>query len=881
MITVGVAQADDWTQFQGNAAHTGYVPGTFDPHVFTELWSVDAPPYSAGPGDRAVAIDRSQVYATMLEGYGFEGPYHVLGLDLRTGQEHWRNSITANSHSGVSAPTVHGKRVYVHHWGHSGSSGSTYPDDYPMLIGLDAIDGDTLFQTTHSGQWSSGSRPTTMGDQVFAAGGYYGGLDAYDGETGANTWFTKVPQQYGWIPAADETHVYVYMGYASASPGPSPGRLYAVHREQGGIDYEVLHPESYHTFYGTLQNVALGELGDAFSLTRSASYDTLLASFDLESRSIRWQLNGDFTGTMAVGNGVIAIPNGNQLTFIEQATGNPLWSWQAGIDVTGNVVLTDNLAFVSAGGSVHAVDLLRRESVWSAPVSGDLALAHGVLVVSNPSGVTAFQVGVLPEFDDPDGDGVDSWRDNCPDVANPDQLDLDGDGIGDACNDDQDVDGDDWADHLDNCMLSANPDQLDVDLDGWGDACDNCPLIENPDQADDNPSNGVGDICEDTDGDGLANLEEVNLYGSNPLNPDTDGDGLSDGEEVNTYNSDPLEVDTDGDGIDDGDEVTLFGTSPTEFDEAWLLSGTLDSRMGGRLDRVAVTGKLLISSARTYAMQIDGEPIQERGVWFEHKGKLMLYQQNLLEMVQIFERELEAAGGEPTEISVSSIHGEGRWDSRIGGLSLKVDARCSASFLQSDVTEPLSRSLKATGVMNSAAGAMARMSEDAASSAASNLAAPDRASHGSAPADAPVNVPVSVWDLEGTATVRTGRTNGSGPISAVLTLNDDRTYSLGTSEDDPHPEMGVWFQDGNRIFLYQQDLLEHVVALEEALAEEFQEPVELVLTQTGNKASIKGRTGVLSLKSDAKFDMFFPRRGLTLPLSVSMKLEGASGRLPR
>ena len=112
---------------------------------------------------------------------------------------------------------------------------------------------------------------------------------------------------------------------------------------------------------------------------------------------------------------------------------------------------------------------------------------------------------------DNDNDGVINSLDNCPDTANADQADTDGDGIGDACDPDDDNDG--INDDTDNCPTIKNPDQKDNDRDGMGDSCDtdddndgisdsadNCPLVANSDQLDTN-GNGIGDACEESDDD--------------------------------------------------------------------------------------------------------------------------------------------------------------------------------------------------------------------------------------------------------------------------------------------------------------------------------------------------------------------------------------------
>jgi len=356
-LTCSTARAS-WDTYQGNPAHTGYVPVTLDPENFSLRWDrTIRSQYALNP----VTAAEGKVFVSEL---GYFDNAGLFVLDAATGETKW--SITYGDIFSVNPPAYGYGNVYV-------QTGNHGDDTY--LRAYNAETGAFVFRSPHTAQWERYGAPTLYDGRAYINGGYYGGMYSFDAINGQRYWFNdQLPQYDQWTPAVDIDYAYAYLGGNDAG-------LYVVDRITGVTAFVIPDPE-FSGGYGMYSAPVLGGEENVLAIQNYR-----LINFDLKTRIISRQIRRAFTGQPTVARGVIYAIDAGALTAWQESNGQFLWGWEEPTEnVTGTILATDSHVFVHTDTRVFAIDIFTHDDVWSYPAVGELALSEEALYIAGQAG---------------------------------------------------------------------------------------------------------------------------------------------------------------------------------------------------------------------------------------------------------------------------------------------------------------------------------------------------------------------------------------------------------------------------------------------------------------------------------------------------------------
>ncbi|MDX1494694.1 MAG: PQQ-binding-like beta-propeller repeat protein [Longimicrobiales bacterium] len=368
-ITVGDVEdwsaVGDWRTHQGDADHSGYVPVFLDVDRFQPSWTVTP---TVGLHLNPVVVEGDDV-AFVTNSLNQS---KIVGvLSSQSGAEKWRVELAASHHA--DPPAIDGGRVFA----------VTRSTSTSRLLAYDAATGAEQFVSFFDGSAMEFLSPVPHEGRIYVPGGATGGLYRFDATTGAQDWHAPLPAYDLWTPVVDQGSAYAYVG------ADAPG-VYTIDAETGAITDTGADP-GHQAFEPRLRTSPVRTQGNRLVVTQEGR----LVVYDLADLSQVWSLVYDgqnrFEYQPAVADGSIFTINRGRLDVRDEVDGALLWSWNPpDLDsLSGPVVVTRNLVFVTSSSALYAIHRGSRELAWSSSKTGSIAFSSdGGLFIVDEDAIT-------------------------------------------------------------------------------------------------------------------------------------------------------------------------------------------------------------------------------------------------------------------------------------------------------------------------------------------------------------------------------------------------------------------------------------------------------------------------------------------------------------
>ncbi len=411
-----IVKPADWATYQGNAAHTGFLDVTLDATKFAKAWTWTLPVAGTyATAINSVATGDGYVFVSKDD---YNGNGYVYALNETDGSVAW----TANLGNVVSEgpPAYANGRVYVTDMT-TGNGGST--------LELDAKSGATLNTYPFYGGGNVLFAPVVANNHLITpfitqdprdpfVVFFVGVITSYalDGSHSSLQAAASGGSRTSQAVATDGTTLYYYStptwekgtdfldvfnasnltAQASISDTYAPPQPPSI---GGGMTDDGYYGAPIIASAQTVLSYSGADYSGAILSSAEPLHARALVSFNRTANTLGWKSTNAYLTTPAVANGVAYVARNTPavLDALDITSGAVLWSWTPPAGDTAfhrNVVVVNNLVFVSTDKHVYAIDLTTHQQVWSYAASGQLAISSN-LVLYIATGATVGDGGLV------------------------------------------------------------------------------------------------------------------------------------------------------------------------------------------------------------------------------------------------------------------------------------------------------------------------------------------------------------------------------------------------------------------------------------------------------------------------------------------------------
>ncbi|MFV1983869.1 MAG: hypothetical protein ACC657_10060 [Thiohalomonadales bacterium] len=366
----------DWETHQANSSHTAYIPLTTHTKDFKKLWEWTLPGSSTSnfPYINPAVTFNGLLY---ISEDGWNSIQKLYAIDELSGEIKWQYDFGAIAK--LNQPAVSNNVVSI----------TTSGDKDTFIWNFNATTGELISKTPFSTQWPHYLSPTIFEGTAYINSGYYGGvISAYSTTDGALGW---VSGSYGdndmFTPAVDTNYIYQYSGTD----------LNVLNRTDGTLLFTILDPDPANIGYSHIGATVIGSMNNIISFSGDNSsgtafsnaqgyYPRPLINFDLATKTVKWKSANSYLTHPATSKGKVYVATDSplQLEVLDENDGSILWTWVSqNADITSynrNIIVTDDLIFVSSDVAVHAISLDTKKEVWSYPEPGTLSISDNKIL---------------------------------------------------------------------------------------------------------------------------------------------------------------------------------------------------------------------------------------------------------------------------------------------------------------------------------------------------------------------------------------------------------------------------------------------------------------------------------------------------------------------